>query len=218
MIATYDASTHTTTDEHGLDVPHVTTVLGAVGLTTDFDELSRESRRMAGILEQARARGTAVHADCHAFDDDDLDLADVDPRVRPYVEAWARFRGDKGLIALAHARERHVVHPVFRYAGILDGIFKQILGKRRILVDIKTGDPEDAAAHLQTAAYQGAWELQHPDELVDERWAVWLQPGLRVPYRVVNYSARAEAFEDFQVFLAALTTYHNQPQRRRRIA
>lgn len=206
----YDPATHTTTAPDGRQVPHVTAILSAVGVATDFDELAGLSRRMAIAIELAAARGTALHADAHAYDDDDLDLAQVDPAVRPYLDAYIACRSDKGLQPLAHARERRLFHPVLWYTGILDGV--ALVENRRILFDIKTGDPEDSGCAWQTAAYELAWRYAHPDHPIDARWAIQLQPGRRVPYRIVDYSDGWQHAAEFQCFL---TTYNRQAIRRR---
>ena len=205
----YDAETHTSRTPDGRNVPHVTAVLRAVGLSTDFDELGSVHPRVAENVRHATARGTAVHADCHAYDDNDLDWDLVDPRVRPFVEAWADARERLRLVPLD--RERRLYHEKYDYVGIMDGVFS--VGFDRVLVDIKTGDPNDAAAHIQTAAYVAAWELA-TDVRITKRWAIWLKPGLRVPYRVFDYSAQ---YLDLQKWLACLTVYNEQPTRRRRI-
>lgn len=215
----FDPATHTSRAPDGRLVPHVTEILSAVGVTTDFGTLSEVSPRLAGTLEFARARGTAVHADCHAYDDHDLDLARVDPRIQPYVDAWAACRRALGLVPLAHARERLLFHPGQWYAGITDGVFVRegLPSVWRVLADLKTGAPEDAAAHLQTAAYVYAWEYEHPDQPIHERWAIWLRPDRVVPYTVVNYTTRADGHQDTAKFLAALCTFNEQPARRARV-
>jgi hypothetical protein len=213
----FDAETHTSKTPDGRDVPHVTTVLSAVGVTADFDDLSRVHQRVAENIRAAAARGQAVHADCHAFDDDDLDWHSVDPRVAPFVEAWAEMREREQLVPVQ--RERRLYHPVWHYTGTMDGVFLHRRSGHRVLADIKTADPDDAAAHLQTAAYECAYVHDAPPEQrVDERWSVWLQPGLRTPYRIVNYTARPGAHLDLQKWLACLSVYYEQPGRRRRIA
>ena len=209
----YDPATHTSRLPDGRNVPHVTTVLKAVGLSQDFIALSDMTPRIAEFVRMGGLRGTAVHADCHAYDDNDLDWDRVDERVRPFVEAWAQFREDKGLVPLV--RERHVYHRHLVYTGIKDGLFSTAR-LRRVLVDLKCGDPEAAAAHLQTAAYEDAWHDMHPDQPIDERWAVQLIPGRRVPYRVSNYSIGEDRWLDAGKFQAALTVYNEQPGRRRR--
>lgn len=206
---TFDAETHTSVLPGGIEVPHVTSVLGAVRVKTDFDEVASYSQRSADNVERALLRGTAVHADCHAYDDDDLDLDDVDPRIRPYVDAWVTFRENLRLKPMPTHRERRVFHPTHIYTGILDGLF--YLRGQIILVDIKTGDPDAAATHLQTAAY--ALALATEGVHVDERWAVWLTPGNRMPYRIVSYGARPDARLDASKWLACLTVYREQRRR-----
>ena len=212
----YDAATHTSRLPNGLDVPHVTAVLSAVGVSTNFEDLAQISQRLEDAIRMACARGTAVHADCHAYDDGDLAWETVDGRVRPYVEAWAACREAKGLKPLT--RERRIFHPLYLYTGITDGIFRW--KRSRVLIDIKTGDPEDAAAHLQTSAYGAAWDHEHPSEPIDARWAVRLVPGRRVPFRITNYTAadRYERHLDLPTWLACLTVYRAQPVRRLRKA
>lgn len=215
----YDPDRHRSWLPDGREVPHVTHVLKCTGLVRDFGALADRSPRAAANLEYARAQGSAVHADCHAYDDDDLDLAQVDPQNAPYVDAWIQARRDLQIVPVAHARERLVYHATFHYCGIQDGVFRRgLLQPQLILADIKRGDPDDAAAHLQTAAYEAAWTRAHPDMKIDERWAVWLRPGRRVPYTIVNYTRRPGAAHDFSKFLAALTVYNEQPARRPRIA
>lgn len=211
---TFDPVAHRSTLPDGSEVPHVTGIIRAVGVSQDFAALATISDNLESAIELATYRGTAVHADCHAYDDGDLDWSTVDPRVMPYVDAWATCRQNMGFVPLT--RERRVFHPLYFYTGILDGVMRY--GDKVVLPDIKTGDPESAAGHLQTAAYEAAHRAQHPDApLIDERWAIWLQPGARVPYKIVNYSARPDAYLDFQIFLACLTTYHAQPGRRKRL-
>ena len=216
----YDPATHTSALPDGRKVPHVTEVLGATGVADDFAELRAISDYLGERVELAGARGRAVHADCHAYDDDDLVWETVDPRVLPYVEAWAQCRMDLNLTPVAHARERRVYHPLFCYTGILDGVFERALASgavRRILLDLKTGDPDSAAAHLQTAAYEQAWVRTFPHLPIDERWAVQLTPKTRVPYRVRDYTSRPAAPQDFGKFLACMTVYHEQVGRRSRV-
>lgn len=207
----YDADAHRSFAPDGREVPHVTAIISACRVTTDFEEL----RKFGVDIDLARGRGTAVHADCHAYDDGDLPSdywTTGDPRIVPYVEAWARCREDMALTPLR--RERRLFNDLWFYVGIEDGVYmRQAL---RVLVDIKTGDPDECAADLQTAAYKAADERVYKEK-IDERWAVWLLPNQRVPYRIVNYDAsdRPNAWQDFPNFLACRTVYGLQQQRRR---
>jgi hypothetical protein len=194
----------------GRSVPSVTQILSAVGVSTDFDGLAASSESLRERIEVRRDLGTAVHADIHAFDDGDLVWSTVDPRVKPFIEAWAAFIEAKCLRPIA--RERHVYHPIWNYCGTLDGVFVLPSG-RKVLADAKIGDPADAACDLQTAGYQAAYALDAGD--VDERWAVRLTPDLAVPFRITNYTARPDAWRDIQKFQACVVVYHEQAARRR---
>lgn len=214
----FDPETHTSRLPDGRSVPHVTGILGAVGVSTNFEDLAGISPRVDAAIRNAAARGSAAHADCHAYDDNDLDWATVDPRVRPYVEAWVACRDAMGFVALAHARERRIYHSARGYTGILDGIFTRVATGKTLLIDLKTGDPESSACHLQTAAYMDAWLLEHPDIPIDERWAVWLRPERVIPYTIINYSARPDHWFDSERFACCVTTYNEQPERRGRVS
>jgi hypothetical protein len=205
----FDPETHTSRLPDGTDVPHVTAILRAVGLSADYQEMAEDRPRLAAAIEHARDRGTAVHADCHSYDDDDLDLDDVDDRVRPYVEAWARYRTDTGFRPVL--RERRIFSARYCYTGTLDGVFAGPDGLRT-LVDIKTGDPSSAAANVQTAAYRFALEETDPLARSYSRIAVWLRPGRRVPYEIFPYYQNAA---DATTWLAALTIYRAQYARRK---
>jgi hypothetical protein len=193
-------------------VPSVTQILQAVGVSVDFEGLASLGRRVADAIDLKREIGTALHADAHAFDDDDLDWNTVDPRVQPYLSAWADFRENTG--ATPATRERRIYHPVYGYAGTLDGIFTLPNGKL-VLVDIKTGDPDDSGCAFQTAAYLAAYQHEHAltGGLI-ERWGVQLTPDHAIPYRIHPYTD----WTDFAKFQAFVTTFHHQAARRRRAA
>ena len=209
----YDPVAHRSYAPDGREVPHVTGVLGAVGIATDFEALAKKlGAKMAADVEYARALGTAVHADCHAYDDDDLDVTRLDA-TKPYVEAWALCRADLGLTPIK--RERRLFHPTQFYTGIEDGLFRTP-DNRVVLGDIKIGDPEDSAAHLQTAAYEGAEKATDDAIVINERWAIHLDPALRIPYRIVNFTAnRHDAWQDWGKWLSCLTVYREQPAQRK---
>ncbi len=204
----FEADIHRYTLPDGTPVPSVTDILSAVGVSMDFEAIGAMSSKLSDDIAIKRQIGTAVHLDAHAFDDDDLDFETIDPRVEPYVRAWATFRENSRLRPMT--RERRVFHPGHFYCGTLDGIFTTPQGVR-VLVDIKTGDPGDSGCQFQTAAYQAAYALEHPDEPIVERWAVRLTPALSVPYRVTKY----DDWRDFGTFQAFVTTFHHQSLRRR---
>lgn len=116
--------------ETGEVLPSVTTILKETGISKDFDNLSSMGSKLRHDISTKRDLGTAVHADSHAFDDDDLDWETVNSEVRPYVEAWAVFRQNYPHLRPA-VRERLVYHPGYRFVGTLDGIF-MLAGEREI--------------------------------------------------------------------------------------
>lgn len=207
----FNAIAHTYTTASGVRLPSVTEILRETRISADFEAIAQSSPEMARTIELKRHIGSSLHADAHAFDDDDLDWATVDPRVAPYLEAWARYREDSGLVPLT--RERIVHHPSLHYAGTLDGIFRTPAG-REVLVDIKTGDPDDAGCRYQTAGYQLAYAIDHPKQAIAERWAVQLIPDRTIPYLVTPYGD----WLDLQQWQAIVTTYYAQHARRRRAA
>lgn len=208
---TFEAVAHEYRLPDGTVIPSVTQILKAVGVAVDFEGLASLGRRVADAIDLKREIGSALHADAHAYDDNDLDWSTVDPRVEPYLRAWATFRENIGLIPTT--RERLVFHPSYRFAGTLDGIFLTQSGER-VLVDIKCGDPEDSGCAFQTAAYQCAFQAEHVDVVIDERWGVQLTPDRQIPYRISPYTD----WRDISKFQAFLTTYNCQAARRRRAA
>lgn len=191
----------------GRQIPSVTQIIKAVRVSEDFDAI--EAMR-PGVITARRDLGSAVHIDAHSYDDEDLDLDTVDDRVRPYLDAWIAWR--ENFHAEPQQRERRVYHPVYGYCGTLDGIFT--IGGKNVLIDLKTGSPESAGAHLQTSAYQAAYAAEHPDTPIHERWSVELCPERSMPYRVVNYTLRAEGWRDWSKFQACLVVYWEQAARR----
>lgn len=187
----------------GMVLPSVTRILRETGVSTDFDALPNKD-----AIARKRDIGTAAHSDCHAFDDGDLDWPTVNPEVLPYVEAWAVFREHKKLRPIV--RERIVYDPHQGYVGTFDGIFESPAYDRPILVDMKLGDPRDAAAQFQTAAYQSAYSIEHPAGHAMSRWSVQLIPGRRVPYEITPYSD----FKDFEIWRAIVATFYAAARRR----
>lgn len=207
----FEPETHTYTLPDGAVVPSVTQILKETGVSVDFDALMETSARRAQAITLRRQLGTAVHVDCHAFDDDDILWESVDHRVLPYVKAWEQFRSDRRLRPLT--RERRVYHPGLRFCGTLDGIFYDKDRGKVVLIDIKIGDPEDAGARYQTAAYELAWLAEERDApAIQERWSVRLLPEQRVPYAITRYAD----WMDGRSFQSFVTTFYCQAARRRK--
>lgn len=215
----FDRATHRSTRPDGREVPHVTAVLSAVGVSTNFEDLAQLSKKLAADIAARCVLGSIVHLDAHAYDDEDLDWSSVSDQSRPFVEAWATCRANNRLKPLL--RERRIYHPLYDYTGFYDGVFLHEPSGKIVLGDLKLGDPDDSGCMFQTAAYAEAHEAARPDMRIDERWAIQLTPERRVPYRITNYSdyqTRPNGWLDFQQFLAFLTTFRAQAGRRERYA
>jgi len=103
----------------------------------------------ADVLEFALKRGSAVHLAAQYDDEGLLDEGSVGPFITPYLGAYRRFRRESGFEP--EFIEQMVYSERYDFAGMLDRIGR--LNARRILLDIKSGDPEGWHA-LQLAGYE----------------------------------------------------------------
>lgn len=97
-----------------------------------------------------RDRGTAVHEAVFYDIFNDLDVASLHEMIRPYIEAWFKFKRDTRFRAIKEFCEFRQFHPLYFYAGTND-IFGMLNG-RHAIIDIKTGDAKTAG--IQLAAYE----------------------------------------------------------------
>lgn len=133
----------------GYPVLGTTSVMRAHHLSADWSHVDAE------VLERKRELGLAVHAATHFDDEGDLRLQSLAPSLVPYVDAWRRFKDDSGFEPIL--LETLLVHPVRLYGSIIDrwGPLRKFNGDDLpATVDLKTGNPDDACARVQTAAYQ----------------------------------------------------------------
>lgn len=147
--------------------------------------------RLSGVIDDGwytefgRQRGQYVHQLLEFEDTGELDEATLDDRLRPYLDAYRRFRADSGVEEWT-AIEQRLGDPLKRYAGTLDR-----LGEFG-LVDFKSGQPEPWIA-LQLALYA---QLAEVNGLVTsarktKRWGLFLKSD--GSYKLQSYSDR----EDF---------------------
>jgi hypothetical protein len=191
----FDAATHTYT-VGGRVIPNVTSILKFAGLASSFDGVP------PAVLEAKRSLGVAVHRATELDDADQLDESTVHPLVLPYLWAWRSFRSTHHFGSLL--REHRVYHPTYQYAGTLDAY--GILDGKPALVDLKTGDPEDAGARYQTAAYLNALQADPPRGLRIPALVARVSVRLRDDgtYRLTAYTER----KHWTVFQAALTLFN----------
>lgn len=175
------------------ELPSVTGILRAAGLVDE-----------QWFTDESRDRGSAVHLAIQYLDEDALDEESLDERVKPYVNAYRKFKTDTGfepLPIIDQVNDAEVIaearrfQPKYGYAGTIDriGIFRN---GRKVILEIKTG-----AAHpthrLQLAAYQAM--LDKPGEYI--RLVLRLEKDGTY---IVNEFSLTEYPQDFQVFASCL--------------
>jgi len=127
----------------GRRVPSVTEVLRLVGLD-DWSHVPPDT------LAAAQERGQLVHYWCEMVDRYDVAAEEADPEAVPYVTAYRSFRGEsRWEVELI---EHPLVSARLRLAGTPDRVFRVPGEPIPRLVDLKSGEPTDAAK-MQTAGY-----------------------------------------------------------------
>lgn len=130
-------------------LPAVTDILVGTGIvdTTWFTELGRW-------------RGSAVHLACWYDDEGDLDEAQLDPKLRGYLDAYRKFKAETGF--KANAIETSLHNPMLGYAGTPDRV-GELGDGRPCLPDLKSGAASKATRY-QTVAYAAC--LKNPRTFV----------------------------------------------------
>jgi hypothetical protein len=136
-------------------VPSVTTILRATWPKPGLLEwYAREGAGVDSALEQASARGRAVHAFVEGFmtTGDLMDFDAFPADYAPYLTAIARFLWDHDPMPLAV--ERLVIYPELNYAGRLDLI--ALMDGEPTLLDFKSNPRGHIyqEAHVQAHAYR----------------------------------------------------------------
>lgn len=129
----------------GSPVRSVTGLLRKVGLI-NFDQIPPT------ILEAARLRGTITHRALHFYNEADLDVLRFVrefPGYAGYLQSWIRLM-DTGRLKTFFCEHR-IASRTPRFAGTLDWL--GLFDNHAAVLDFATGDPNDAAKHLQTAGY-----------------------------------------------------------------
>lgn len=178
MNLTFEPESHTYRLE-GKVIPSVTQILTSEGFIDG-----------SWFTEYSRDRGTKVHRAIELYDDGDLDEERLDPVLRPYLEAWKRFKAHASVSVLRS--EIQLASEAYQFAGTVDKT--ALLGGMKAVLDIKTGEVQPWTG-LQLAAYQLLLAETMP------RIAVQLKADGN--YMLHEFKDRA----DRNVFLAALTVH-----------
>ena len=191
----FDPAAHRYTVD-GEHVPNVTSILAP---------LSAYSAAIpAAVLANKAAIGQAVHRAAELLNDGALDWSSLHAVIRPYAEAYARFREERDFAPVL--TEARVWHPMLRFAGTLDSL--GMLRGEPALVDLKATVDLMPTVGPQTAAYREATiaDPQLSDDIQEvarraRRWC--LQLGADGGYRLTP----CDDPNDWRVFLSALTIH-----------
>jgi len=181
------------------DYPHVTQIIQEAGLS-DYGDVPQ------GIMNFAANRGDVGHKTCELYDLENLRLDTVDERIMPYLQAWIKFKKDTG--AVIEVIEQRVVSEKYHYQGTPDRI--AVIGGKRGLLEIKLTAQLMPSTAYQLAAYQQAWNEQHPTQRATTKYAVLLRNNGIPEYPPKDFFRPG----DFNVFLSALVIMNAKKERK----
>ena len=183
----FDEDLHKYTDASGLTIPSVTQIMKTAGLV-NLDWIPVE------LLEQKADLGKKVHSTTELYDKGDLDISELHPTLKAYLDGWIKFRKDFNFTSTEI--EMQLLHTVYRYAGRIDRV--GLMGSDLILLDIKSGTHQKTNA-IQTAGYELLYnQNKKGKELIKRRFVVYLST---TGYEVEEHKSK----NDKNVFLAALS-------------
>lgn len=181
----FDPASHA----YSVDGQLVPSVTQALSILSDFSSVDPD------LLKRAAHFGTHVHQACDLWNRGVLDLAALDPELRPYLDAWRNWLDVSGAVVISS--EQRVFHSMHRYAGTLDAVVE--IGGRQAVVDIKTGQlPKTVGPQL--AAYAEALNHTAGKRVIKRRLAIQLTAdGFK------SHELKGNA--DWPVFLSALNCW-----------
>jgi len=164
-------------DHHGTKLPHVTTILRSAGLIDT-----------AWFTDEAREKGSALHAATAFLDEGDLDWSTVDDRIVSRLHQYQRFKEEVQPQILSI--EERVKNVTLRYVGRLDR--RVIIAGRVGVLEIK--GPGRVAWHaVQLSMYAACFEGP-----ALARWSVHIEDE---KYQLIEHRNR----RDWGAAKAALT-------------
>lgn len=139
----------------------------------------------------ARDRGSAVHEAIHLDIHNNLFYDGLHEVIKPYVDAWLKFKKDTRAVPILRLCEKPQYNPIYGYVGTPD--YVGTLNSRYVLIDYKTG--ASPVAHIQTAAYSRFPEIM---PYMPERYSLRLFNDGK--YKLIPHKDE----NDFLVFLDCL--------------
>lgn len=186
MSLSYDDVTHQY-KENGVIIPSVTQVIKEAGLI-NLDWVEPELLRLKADL------GKKVHLATELYDNNTIDLDELHPTLKLYLNGWIKFREDYDFSPTEI--ELQLYHKLYKYAGRIDRVGN--IGKDKVLIDIKSGTHQKTNA-IQTAGYELLYnqDKKKPGQ-IKKRLIVYLSES---GYKVEENKNP----NDKNVFLSALT-------------
>lgn len=175
----FDEETHTYTLA-GRTVPSVTQILSF------GEDLSR-------IPAWTAERGKAVHLAAQFDDEGDLDEESLDPIVRPYLDAYRRWRVKCAPRFLGIELMVWGEHDGLQFCGTIDRV--ALIEDRLAVLDLKTGSPRPEHA-AQVAAYAVAYTQQHDGQCPEHQGCIYLGRDGSYDVRTYDDGAGWEYFVD----------------------
>lgn len=108
-------------------------------------------------LEKARDRGTRLHQCVHYFEEDDLDLQDIDDELFPFFQRYLQWKEDSGFVPIPPFEKAIVYAHLDIHVGCHIDLRGYIPGKGLYVLDMKSSYPNSGAAKKQTSL---RWRLQ----------------------------------------------------------
>lgn len=171
----------------GLVIPSVTQIIKAAGLI-NLDYVGPQ------LLKEKADLGKKVHLTTELYDRDSLNINELHPTLKEYLDGWIKFKEDYNFTPTEI--ELMSAHHLYKFAGRIDRI--GFIAKDLTLLDIKSGSKQKSNA-IQTAGYALLYDQdKKKTEQIKKRMVVYLLPE---GYRVESHTDP----NDKNVFLAALT-------------
>jgi ATP-dependent exoDNAse (exonuclease V) beta subunit len=169
----------------GLYYPSITYVLSYFPKGKFFESYLKDVGHNADIiLRKAGEEGSQVHnAIENIIKGKPIDWLDqnynaiyslqVWSQIMRFADFWETYKPE--LVAL----EYYIHNDDLRYAGTIDLVCR-INGKLWI-IDFKTSNAIQETYFLQLASYKKAWDMLHPDDVIQETGILWLKAATRGP-------------------------------------
>jgi hypothetical protein len=181
---------------NGRQYPSVTQILKGVGLGQDYSMVNPE------VLNWKRNLGNQVH---RAIELDILnDLADYDPIIEPYLNAWKDLCFNMKLHPIAP--EQAVFSAKYRYCGKFDLLAEYDGGKLGLFDYKNSAMVELVTVGAQLAGYEIAyreWDNVNESQKI-ERFAIKFYPDGKM--RLLHL----DSLTDKNTFLWAVSLYHRK--------